>query len=226
MPAYGITIRDTARPAIRRLLRGLEDGKHLPAIGAAGERTLKDHFTAKNLSGATHATANRLGARPTQMFADFADATRWETAFQGVNLVVSDGRVNQRLNGGTIVPTGGRRYLTIPATSAAYGIRAREASVNLVFAFALNERGRWQPALVAETNYERTVSRGKNAGQVKRAAKGQKATQGAGKVWFWLARRVTQKPDPTVIPTETELRDRVEDALRVWTTDQFKAPTS
>lgn len=216
MAVYGVTIKDAARPKLRRLVRAIEDGEYLEAAGAAGENTLKEHFRRKNLDGGTHTTASRLGARPSQVFADFAEATWSSIRFQGVDLVVSDHRVNQFVNGGDIVPTGGRRYLTLPATAAAYGVRAREAGVALVFAFSLDERSRWRPSLVAAENYEREIAKGKNAGAVVRAKGNQKATRGVGKVWYWLARRVRQQPRPDTIPGTEALRADINQALADW----------
>lgn len=108
--------------------------------------------------------------------------------------------LRQRIQGGTIRPKGGKKYLTIPATSEAYGKRAREFS-NLRFGFAENRFGNLAPALVENSGQRVAFGRRRKDGT-------SKVTPGAeigGKAFFWLVRQVYQPADPAAMPTNAQL---------------------
>lgn len=136
--------------------------------------------------------ANTLGGRRTHFYARAARGVQ-QPRMRSDGLVVSIASVGlgQRYFGGPIKPVSGTsKYLTIPATAEAYGKRAREFK-NLRFilfasgAAALVER--------AATKLRRTSSGFKAAGNV------------GGKVFFWLVKSVTQKPDESVLPKPEEM---------------------
>ncbi len=133
-------------------------------------------------------------------------------AASGLALVtVSQIGIRQRVNGGTIVPKGGRKFLTLPEAPEAHAKRAREFS-DLDFAMALDENGSLRPALVQRASTAITITRRKKKdGTVKFTVKPGEV-QG-GKVMFWLARRVKQRPDPTVLPPEPLVRATATEAI-------------
>ncbi|MBQ6246903.1 MAG: hypothetical protein IJK04_08560 [Kiritimatiellae bacterium] len=77
----------------------------------------------------------------------------------------------------------------------------------MAFAFGRTASGRWAPALVAHTHYQRQISRGKNKGQLAVARAGQTATHGAGEVQFWLIREAKTRHDPKALPPEDTLAE-------------------
>lgn len=143
------------------------------AAHAAARRT-QDHFT--KLAGERH----RSGA-----FNFYASAARQTTGrVQGNDVIISVDHtgIGLRYFGGTVRPGAGKKYLTIPADSAAHGKTAREFG-NTLFFFRSRKTGA--------------------AGLAKRGEKNLR-------VMFWLVKKTDHTPDPTVLPTEQEYFDAVE----------------
>jgi hypothetical protein len=179
-----IDIQDTAGPAVRRVLEGLGPGRLNPVIGRAAQNHVRDHLFRLNTE-----RPNRLGGRRTNFYAAAARGTQFTTVAEGVLVSVNKLGIRQRFQGGEIKPTGGRKFLTIPAIAEAHGRRAGEFN-NLRFAMPGGK-----PALVEA-----------DATLVKRTKKGFKGTTSVGgKIIFWLRRSVTQQPDPTVLPSPEAL---------------------
>lgn len=104
-----------------------------------------------------------------------------------------------RLFGGDTEPVTAK-WLTIPATADAYGMRAREFGT-LSFGFAVNEYGHFQAALI-----ERAHSLVRFGGKRKDGTRS--VTQTASvlqHVKFWLTKHTHHEPDPTVLPTEEQM---------------------
>lgn len=181
--AFSITIHDRATPDLQRMLAALNQEKVKPEIGRSVVNQLKAHFYNLNSS-----RANKLGGRRTQFYSQAAKSTQYQARSDGVTVSVNHVGIRQRLQGGTITPVKGK-YLTIPAIAEAYGKRAREFD-NLHF--IPTRRG---GALVE--NDATRVSFGKKGAK----AKGETG----GRVYYWLVPSVVQKPDPTVVPTESEI---------------------
>ncbi len=110
-----------------------------------------------------------------------------------------------------IRPGAGRRFLAVPANARAAGWDGRPTDFRgageMAFAYSKTASGRWAPALVAHTHYQRQISRGKNKGQLAVARAGQAATHGAGDVQFWLIRQARTKHDPKALPDESALAE-------------------
>ncbi|NCC53398.1 MAG: hypothetical protein EOM20_19600 [Spartobacteria bacterium] len=202
MTAYGITIRDTASPAIEALIDGLNDPALKTAVGEAGKLILMEHFEQKNATG-SHKAATRLGAKPTGLYAEFAQATSWQRSGADVLLSIAHPAIAQRYYGGTIKPVN-RKYLTIPANSAAYGKRARNLRSQLVFMFRMRN-GAPAPVALIHKKY-----------------KNQKRVPSSG-VYYWLVKSVTQSADHSVLPTDAKMLDGVQDQLQDWLTAKINA---
>lgn len=120
---------------------------------------------------------NRLGGRRTNFYGRAVQAVQMpEITAEGVRVGINHVGLRQRYLGGTIVPRAARS-LTIPVHPLAYGRRAREFD---------------------DLEYVRT-----RAGEgvlIRPGAEGEE-----GEVFYALKRRVTQRPDPTVLPRMDDL---------------------
>jgi hypothetical protein len=198
MPAYGISITlDTASPFAEKMARGIAQRGYGPAVGEAGKLVLINHFGLKEqeATSAAQTAGGWVKLGHSGLYADFRDATSWQPTGDGIRLSIAHPAIRQRLQGGTIRPVNARN-LTIPARKEAYGKRASEVRVPLKFGYAFDEQiGHWRRALIADT----VASKAKKTG-----------------AWFWLVPQVEQKPDSSVLPSDTALVDGVSAALRGW----------
>lgn len=86
---------------------------------------LKDHFRAKN------AEPNKRGWRKTNFWARLGRATGVASVTEtGATVTVADARYAIHVYGGTIKPTGGRRFLTIPLVQDAAGLSVKDYERN------------------------------------------------------------------------------------------------
>ncbi len=139
MSGVGVVIsRDDASPLLQRVKdAATAAGLSLVMARAIGIQ-VKDHLIALN------AERHRYGRNY------YAQAARSVTARAagGFALVsITQIGIRQRLYGGEITPKNGKRFLTIPADPAAYGMRAGEMQ-DLKVARVMNPDGRLQWALV------------------------------------------------------------------------------
>lgn len=129
-----------------------------------------------------HKTAQRLGARPTNHYERSAMAIQGESDESGAILRIPRSTGLGRAFGFVVIrPTGGRKFLTIPASAETYGRQA----------------GEWPE----DTFYFATVriSRGPMPVLMWAADGG---NHKKGEVAFWLRRAVYQKQDPTLLPSD------------------------
>lgn len=177
-----VTGEGIATPA--RVLSALRPAAINPVIGRAGSNAVVKHLRALNT-----ARPNQLGGKRTNFYAGAARGTSYAVVSDTeVTVTVAQIGIRQRFFGGRIVPTGGRKFLTIPAAAEAHGKRAREFS-DLEVVFGLGGR----PIGLA------------------RKAQGKRAF---GTILFRLVRSVTQRPDPTVLPTSADLGAAIAPAVQ------------
>lgn len=143
---------------------------------------------------------NRLGGKRTNFFSQAAKSTSATANGATVAVNIAHVGIRQRVEGGTIRPTNGRKFLTIPARSEAYGTRAKEHNF-LVPIFFKSGAG----ALVESNRSDRTSQ-----------------TQQGGGVWFWLVKSVTQRADPTVLPNRDAVIGASVKALDTWFAGQSR----
>lgn len=99
-------------------------GMHARMAGAA-ERFLKDF--GRETSQNEHATANRLGARPTAHLADAYSRVEGSSNEEAASLwIPGASRLRAAFSSYVVAPTGKRTYLTLPVAAEAYGKRAAE----------------------------------------------------------------------------------------------------
>lgn len=190
-------VRDTATPALQRMAAAVQPGRLQAIIGRSAANTYKQH-----LLGLNQTRANALGGPRTNFYAAAARGTSFRVVGDDVVVSISSVGIRQRYFGGTIKPKT-TKYLTIPAIPEAHGKRASEFQ-GLRFAIVPDEQGRQRPALVQGAQ---TLIRGRRSkGGVRFRAIGEIRER----VVFWLARSVTQQPDPTVLPYTELVETRVQ----------------
>lgn len=193
----------TSGPALRfltQLTNGLQPGALNQRVGGVAQRLVKRHLRAVNAT-----RPNRLGGRRTNFYGKAAQATTFTVAGDGVVITISKQGMRQRFSGGVITPVNAK-YLTIPATAAAHGKRAREFG-DLKFAFIPGKGA----ALVRKATVTKNVGRKQKGGSY-----AQQVVVQEGDAVFWLRKRVTQRPDPTVIPNQQDFTTAISADLNVW----------
>lgn len=210
--AYTIDIMNYLPGALDQLVAKLLDpAKAAPVVGRAGRNCMVDHFLRLDQT-----RANKQGFPRQHFWAGAAKSVYYQVLPDGVILGISKVGARLLLEGGTVTPGKGTsrttgkptRLLTIPACAEAYGKRAGEFH-NLKFGVVDGI-----PALI-----EREASRVAVVGRGKKR-KVQFLGEVGGKVFFWLARKVTIKADPTVIPTKEALTDAVRAGLQSYIRSQ------
>jgi hypothetical protein len=159
-------------PPLLRLRRGLERPDVRRVMGRSIAGALRRHFS--KLDGQR---ANRLGGSRTHFYGAARRAVQQPQLIGGDGVVVSVNHLGiaQRYYGGTITPKTAKA-LTLPVHPDAYGHRAREFS-DLQF---IPSRRPGVFGILARPNPD--------------------SPTGIGEAYYVLVKRVTQAPDPTVLP--------------------------
>lgn len=164
---------------LQRIRSGLADRRQLhAAIGADAAQFTRDYLSRDR----RHATAQRLGATPTGFRARISK--RIEGASDAEGAIVRIPRntgLGRAFSDIVITPGTGRTYLTIPADAETYGKVVRDFPTD-AFKFAIFTTARGPcPVLVwAESG----------------------GAHDKGEVAWWLRRKVTQKQDRTLLPSD------------------------
>jgi hypothetical protein len=166
---------------LRKFTGGLND--RTPMNERVGDRATQ--LTRKHLieiAQSRHATAQRLGASPTGHWAQAAEKTSFAADPGGATISIDQPGIGRVAHDVTIVPTGGKKYLTIPAIAEAYGKVARSIpDLALMIRWKGGERRAVALAQVTGKGKERTET-----------------------VFYWLVKSVTQKQDRTLLPSDDE----------------------
>lgn len=193
----------TSGPALRfltQVTQSLQSGALNQRVGGVAQRLVKQHLTRLIAS-----RPNRLGGKSTRFYEKAANATTFTATPSGVLITIAKQGMRQRFSGGVITPVNAK-YLTIPATPAAHGKRAGGFG-DLKFAIVPG-RG---PALVRTSDVFKATGKVRKDGTRK-----QQRVASAGEVVFWLRKRITQRPDPTVIPNAQDFTAAISADLDVW----------
>lgn len=182
MNPVGLTIDvrgiDDAEDTLQAVRMALANREPLHAKMA----TTATDFTREFLIGTPrHRTAERLGATPTGFRAKNARAIQpdWDIDAAIIRIPRSTGLA--RAFGDVVIePKSGRKYLTIPDHAETYGKSVRDFPEG-TFKFAILQAHRPFPVLVFA----------EDGGRHKK-----------GDVGYWLRRKVTQKQDRSLLPTD------------------------
>lgn len=194
MIALGITVKDTATPALQSLIEGMKPSQLNPIVGRSARNVVREYLFAYNGSH-----GNRLGGSRTNYYTGAARGTQFQVA--GDQVVVSINQVGfaQRYYGGTIKPVA-KKFLTIPARAEAHGKRASEFP-DLIVLFGRNGPYALARAGSTKIGFGHADASG-HRGVISRGEQG-------GEIMFWLVKSVTQQPNPDVIPTESAISKQV-----------------
>lgn len=201
MIAYTINVVGTGEATEKLAKFGPSPGL-FRAIGEEGKSFLRAWFYRLDAE-----RANKLGGRRTHFYRDAGDSVRYEISQDNVALVVSKTGLRQRWKGGTIKAVNAK-YLTIPARSESYGVRALDFPGDLKFIkFKSGAK-----ALVLD-DQRHGVDDASGSYIIKSKKNSRK--KNVGVVMYWLVPSVYQAPDPSVIPDNQTLgfvADRAIDA--------------
>lgn len=179
-----LDIKQTLGPELLAKAAALNPRALADQLGAAGARLTKSHLLKLNQE-----RPNALGGRRTNFYAQGARATTWSATDTGATVVVAAQGLAQRFHGGTINAKPGKA-LSIPADAEAHGRSPREFSDLRLVVFGATGRA----ALV--TARSTAIRLGK---------RGVKAVSSTfERVLYWLVKSVTQRADPSVLPTAQE----------------------
>lgn len=190
--AFRLSLTDQVSPTGRALAGALVPAQLFPVIGRSAVGTFRKHLFEVNRT-----RPNALGGTRTGFYASAARGTSFETTGDGVTLTVASVGIRQRVLGGTIRPKTAK-FLTIPVAPEAHGKRAREFG-NLVVVFGPGGR----PIALATPAVNIIQYRKKRKSQERI---GKSLGRRAGTILFRLVKSVTQRPDPTVIPSQAAVQ--------------------
>lgn len=128
---YTLVVKDDITPFFNRLNSKLSPNKRKDLnrhIGARGEELTKGYLL--KISKKRHATAQRLGAKPTGFLEKAAESVESTVGNNFASVLISSPGIGRAFGDITIKPK--KTYLTIPVHKDAYGKRAGEFD-NLVF---------------------------------------------------------------------------------------------
>lgn len=206
--AFEINVRDRATTELGRLAAAMESDLLDDYIGVAVTEEIQAHLIELDSE-----RPNQLGGRRTHWYAEAGEGTTYEKQSDGVTISIVQEGIRTRILGTQILPEGAivpveARLLAIPASAETYGKRPSEFD-DLVFMWGRGREGEIRPIALVQGTGE-TVDA--ESGGVKRSQpKGSnriklgEATITSG-IFFWLTDRVEQDPDPSIIPTEEEMR--------------------
>ncbi len=178
-----INVRDSVTPALEAIAAGLGDiaGLH-KSIGTTCFELVRNHLA--RISKTRHATAQKLGASPSHFWGLALKNTHMTSDAQAARISIESPGIGRATHDVRIVPTSGKKWLTIPIDKSGYNHRAYRMQ-DLVF---IRPRGK-SFALLGRREQD-FRSRGSQNNSFK---------------WIYLlVKSVHQKQDPTLVPTEKE----------------------
>lgn len=127
--ALQVYSRNAATPMLRHLGRELRGGAASnlhKMLATAAEELTRTHVI--GVARSRHATATRLGAKPTGFYSRAVDAIRSYADSTGAMVIIDHPGFARARKDVVLAPTGGRKFLTIPIHRQSYGKRAGEFS--------------------------------------------------------------------------------------------------
>jgi len=207
-----VLLNDQATGSLADLIEQVKPARAARVVAPAAANLFRTHLFKLN-----DERPNRLGGKRTNFFSQAAKATSATAEGGTVKVNVAHVGIRQRVEGGTIRPTNGRKFLTIPARSEAYGTRAKEHPF-LVPIFFRSGAGALVEADRSDLGARDEALSGRRRGDEPAAAEFERG----GGVWFWLVKSVTQRPDPTVLPDRAAIIGASTQALDAWVALQSK----
>jgi hypothetical protein len=179
------------------------------ALGRRLASDLKQHFLARNKE------PNKMQARKTNFWSQVRRSTVLTQADdRGATVTIGDNRFRIHLKGGTITPTGGRKWLTIPLIAEARGKNVADyesiAGVRLFrVGRALFERSsKGDRSQLGSTRIGLKTKSGFREGSIR--------SQSRIRPVFALKRSVKIPEDPRALPDTAVLLEGLNEAAREW----------
>lgn len=163
--------------------RAIQPAAVLPIIGRSANNTIREHLVDLNKT-----RPNQLGGKRTQFYGQAARSTQFQVVGDSAIVSINQVGIAQRYYGGTIRPRSSK-YLTIPVAPEAYGHRASEFNLELVF-------GKGGQPVALATIPEAPVKGSKTSRDPRSRY---------GVIMFRLVKQVNQPADTSVLPTPAEL---------------------
>lgn len=181
------------------------------ALGRRLARELQGHFRDRNK------TPNKLGGQKTNFWKQVADATvMTEATAAGAVVSIAETRYRIHLFGGTIKPTGGRKFLTIPLVKEAHGRRVAE--YESATGRKLFRLGRTNLLMERTDNGTSSLTKA-GEGTVKTRSGFKKVNLGARtqmRPVYALKTSVTIKQDPNALPDRQKLVAALSETATAW----------
>lgn len=187
------TVTDNATPELLEFIESLTSRRPLmAALGARLEDELTDHLLDRN------SEPNARGWPKQNFWADIRDATALDAVSDEEAAVkIADGRINQKVFGGTLTPKRGKA-LAIPLTSRAYAAGSPREGGYGEELFLLDRSAEGKAPLLAID------------------AGGQLSAE------YILVRSVTQEPDPEALPKNQRVQDALDEEFSDWAERQME----
>ena len=221
---------DAASPMLADIA-ALGPGKAAKVIAPAMRDLFRNRFFQLNTE-----RPNRLGGKRQNFWNQVARGsaadpeprgTEASTDDQGVIVSINHVGIRQRIEGGVIKPTGGRKFLSIPAITEAYGTvpadwgfkpksgGTQDSRTGRLHFVPTRNGGALVMNSLSEVTFGKRVKKDGSRTVIKGGSLG-------GQVVFWLVKSVTQKPDPTILPTQAQVTAAASYALSEWIGTQAK----
>lgn len=171
------------------------------AMGIRVREGIRDHLA--ELAESRHTTAERLGASPSGHLEQAARAVEGapiESTASAATITINHPGLGRALHDVTIVPTGGRKALTIPVAAIAYNRRAGQ--FDHLFVFKSKVTGN---AFLAMRQPEKSTP---------------------PLLLYLLVRSVTQKQDRTLLPSDEQLQSDAIAGAHDWFEAQMGGPAA
>lgn len=179
-------------------LRASTDGPKRRALmlvlGKGLEQDLQKHFRRRD------AEPNKKGWKKQHFWSRMRKATSLTGATKdGATVTIADPAMAAKVHGATIRPTGGRKYLAIPAREEVYG----------------TEPGKKGSQLIKDL----FVRRAKKTGKPYLA---RREEDGSLAAYYWLVRKVQMPADPRALPPEAALGEAATKRATSWILRRMK----
>lgn len=210
-----IKISNAALPRLRTFARVLGSKATLTVAGRSGANLVRSHLRMMN---ETH--PNRMGGRRTNFFSQVSRSVFVEPrGASAVAIAIAHPAIAQKFYGGAITAKR-RKYLTIPLIKEAYGKTAQSYEVRAVTQQIKSKRAAIRAR--GETNAWKLKATGRagvlfpvrlKSGMLVLAEQ----TETGIRPVFLLKKRVFQRADPSVLPTEANLTAGIMKSLQDFT---------
>lgn len=115
-----IDVKSNVGDRLKKVEASLTDRTDLNEhIGKVAQSFTRDYLI--GIAGERHGSAEKLGGTPTGFLAKAAENTSFHAGKNGVRVTIKSPGISRVAHDVTIVPTGGRQWLTIPIAGISYG---------------------------------------------------------------------------------------------------------